>query len=100
MLLHLIIHFPLYWPSVRLREVKDKGKFQTFSSPLRSGGLAYERWSQLEVGLYLFDCHSGSVFHVITTISTRTVSLKGEATISTRTVSLKGLEYLITFTMG
>jgi len=36
MLQHLIIHFLLhYLPSGRLREVKNKGKFQTFSS--RSG---------------------------------------------------------------
>jgi len=48
MLQHLTIHFLLHQPSGgRLREVKNKGKFQTFSS--KSGRLrevvSYKRWS-------------------------------------------------------
>ena len=40
MLQHLIIHFSLhYLSSDRLREVKNKGKFQTFSSKSGRGRL-------------------------------------------------------------
>ena len=40
MLHHHIIQFPLYYlSSVRLREVKNKGKFQTFSSKSGHGRL-------------------------------------------------------------
>jgi len=39
-MLHLIIHFSLhYLSSGRLREVKNKGKFQTFSSKSGCGSL-------------------------------------------------------------
>ena len=46
---HLIIHFSLHYVSSgRLREVKSKGKFQTFSSKSGRGRLrevvAYERF--------------------------------------------------------
>ena len=49
MLQHLIIQFPLYYlSSGRLREVKDKRKFQTFSSKGGRGRLrevvAYKRF--------------------------------------------------------
>ena len=81
MLQHLIILFPLYYlSSDRLRKVKNRGKFWTFTSksdcgkPTRGGGLqeipniviwlgnfwyfgklvAEERWPQLEVPLYSF----------------------------------------------
>jgi len=50
MLQHLIIHFSFhYMSSGRLREVENKGKFQTLSSKSGLGHLrevvAYERWS-------------------------------------------------------
>ena len=46
MLQHLVIHFSLhYLSSGRFREVKNKGKFRTFSSKSGRGRLSYERWS-------------------------------------------------------
>ena len=52
MLQHLIIQFSLYYlSSGRLREVKIKGEFHTFSS--REVAVAYKRWSLTRKYCYL-----------------------------------------------
>jgi len=51
MLQHLIVLFSLYYlSSGHLREVKNKGKFQTFSSKVVA--VAYERWSLIRSSKY------------------------------------------------
>jgi len=51
MLQHLIIRIPFYYlSSGRLREVKNKRKFQTFS--LKVVVVAYERWSHTRSSKY------------------------------------------------
>ena len=65
MLKHLLIHFSLhYLSSGHLREVKNKGKFQRFSSKSGVVTVTYERWLLTRGSKYMYSDLTGKLWYV------------------------------------